>query len=89
MPRWQLVISDARVSELTALMEVCGITTQKDLLNSALTFFEWAVEERKRGRIIASVDEENMKYKELAMPALNAVRPQEESKSRRQLALAT
>jgi len=71
--RLQLEVSERRLAELQALMEVCDISKQKDLFNAALTLFEWAVEERRRGRTIASIDEASMKYKELAMPALSAV----------------
>ena len=55
-------------------MEACDISKQKDLFNAALTLLEWAVGERRKGRTIASMDEASMKYKELAMPALSAVR---------------
>ena len=71
--KWSLEIPDDRASELRALMEQCGISTQRDLLNNALALFAWAVNERSTGRIIASVDEENMKFKELTMPALQRV----------------
>lgn len=73
--RLQLELSEARVAELKALIEECRLGTQKELFNSALTLFEWAVNERRKGRMIASVDEASMKYKELAMPALEAVHP--------------
>jgi hypothetical protein len=72
--RLQLEVPEDRFEELKDLMGRCRITSQKDLFNSALLLLEWAVEERARGRIIASLDEPNMKYKEFAMPALEAVR---------------
>jgi len=71
--RLQLEVSERRQAELQALMEACDIGKQKDLFNAALTLLEWAVAERRKGRIIASIDEASMKYKELAMPALSAV----------------
>lgn len=71
--RLQLEVSERRQAELLALMEACDISKQKDLFNAALTLFEWAVAERRKGRIIASIDEPSMKYKELAMPALSSV----------------
>jgi hypothetical protein len=71
--RLQLEVSERRQAELFELMKACDIDKQKDLFNTALTLLEWAVNERKKGRIIASLDEANMKYKELAMPALSAV----------------
>jgi hypothetical protein len=66
--RLQLELSEARVRVLDALMEDCGITTRKDLFNNALAMLEWAVKERKRGNIIASVNENEQKYRELQMP---------------------
>lgn len=71
--RLQLELPERRAAELRALMEECQISTQKELFNTALTMFEWAVGERRKGRAIASIDERSMKYKELAMPALSAV----------------
>jgi len=75
MVRIQFELPEEKVKELEALMEAAQITTRKDLFNNALTLFEWALQERKTGRTIASVDEENKKYKELVMPALSAVTP--------------
>src|SRR5215470_9099669 len=72
--RLQFEVPEDRFEELKDLMGRCRITSQKDLFNSALLLLEWAAEERSRGRIIASLDEANMKYKEFAMPALEAVR---------------
>lgn len=71
--RVNIELSEERVNVLKALAEECGLSTQKELFNSALTLFEWAVNERRSGRTIASIDESTMKYKELAMPALQAV----------------
>ncbi len=73
MVRIQLDMPDERVRELDALMETTGAATRKELFNNALTLLEWAVKEKKQGRIIASVDEHEKKLKELAMPALENV----------------
>jgi len=51
-------------------MREAGITTKKDLLNNAVTLFEWAVNEKRNGNIIASIDEQNNKVKEVVMPSL-------------------
>jgi hypothetical protein len=72
--RVQLDFTADRIAELSRLMEECGIKTRVDLINTALTVLEWAISERKTGRIIASVDESNMRYKELVIPAFSAVR---------------
>lgn len=75
MVRIQFELPEEKVKELEALMQEARISTRKDLFNNALTLFEWAIEERRAGRSIASVDEQNKKYKELVMPALAAVAP--------------
>ena len=62
--RIQLDISSDKMKELEALMMKTGVRTRKDLLNNALTLLEWAIEERGKGRIIASLDETNKSYKE-------------------------
>ena len=57
MPRLQIDVTDAQVEELERVMKECGISTKKELINNALTLLEWAIRERKRGRIIAAIDE--------------------------------
>jgi hypothetical protein len=76
MVRIQFELPEEKVKELEALMREANIATRKDLFNNALTLFEWAVQETQSGRTIASVDEENKKYKELVMPSLMAVAAQ-------------
>jgi len=68
MIRIQLDLPEERVRQLDDLMEAAHITTRKDLFNSALTLLAWAVDEREKGRVIASLDENTGKYKELVMP---------------------
>jgi metal-responsive CopG/Arc/MetJ family transcriptional regulator len=70
MTRIQLELPEERLHELEQLMEQTGTNTKKDLLNDALTLFEWAVKERMTGRTIASVDEQQQRYKEVVMPSL-------------------
>lgn len=74
MTRIQFEMSEEKVKELEALMEEGGVRTKKDLFNNALTLLEWSLRERKAGRIIASVDEKEKRYKEIEMPILSAVR---------------
>jgi len=73
MVRIQLELPEDKVKELEDLMAQVGIKTKKDLLNNALTLFEWAVKERRAGRFLASVDEDEKKYREILMPALENV----------------
>ena len=70
MQRLQFELPDEKLRELDLLREVTGLTTNKELMSSALALFWWAVREVKRGRTIASVDETNGKFKEVWMPGL-------------------
>lgn len=72
--RVQFELSEERVKELENLMEETKTKTKKDLLNNALSLLEWAIDERKVGRIIASVNEKENKYKEVIMPILSNVK---------------
>lgn len=67
--RWQLDVPSGRAQELDAFAEEYGFATRKDLLNTALSLLQWAVAEVKTGRIIASVDEASMRYKQIDLPA--------------------
>ena len=71
--RIQLELPETQVAELKRLMEENGIDTYKDLFNNSLTMFEWALEEVKNGKVLASVDEKNEKYRVLVMPLLERV----------------
>ncbi len=79
MTRIQLELSGERVRELEALMEESGVRTKKEFFNNALTLMEWAIKERKAGRILASVDEQEKRYREIVMPILSAVQPEPSS----------
>jgi len=69
--RIQLELPNERVKELKELMERVGLDTYKDLFNNALMLFEWCVEEAEVGRILASIDEKEDRYRELAMPIID------------------
>ena len=68
--RIQLELAEDDVQELKDLMEEARIGSYKDLFSNALTLLYWAVREVKNGRVIASLNEKEPKYKELAMPIL-------------------
>ncbi|MBI5779633.1 MAG: hypothetical protein HZA49_09300 [Planctomycetes bacterium] len=70
--RVQFELPESKIKELETLMKEAGIRTKKDLFNNALSLLEWAIKEKREGRIIASVDEKNHKYKEVIMPLLSA-----------------
>ena len=76
MVRIQLELPEDQVAELDELMRATKVRTRKDLFNNALTLFDWAVKEKRAGRVIASVDESQEVVKEILMPSLQRVSPQ-------------
>jgi hypothetical protein len=75
MKRLQLDMQDESMKELDALVKQTGMKTRSQLFNVALSFYEWALRELSAGKIIASVDEVEQKYKEVEMPGFTQVRP--------------
>lgn len=53
-----------------------GLDRPEDLLNYALTLICWAAKEAGTGRVIASLNETNGKYRELSMPFLDELKRQ-------------
>ena len=70
--RIQFELPDHKAKHLEELAAEAGVT-KKDFLSNALTLLAWAIRETKNGRVIASVDEETMKYKEVLLPVLEHV----------------
>lgn len=71
--RIQFEVSDTDLKLIECLMEQTGIKTRRNLLNSAVALFAWVVKERKAGKIVISLDENNKKVRELVMPALSGL----------------
>lgn len=71
--RLQFEMTDNQVAELDRLTEELQLKTRKDMLDTAVTLLKWAIRERKRGRIIASLDEQQERYAEVQLPALENV----------------
>ena len=70
--RIQFDLPDHKAKHLEELATEAGVT-KKDFLSNALTLLAWAIRETKNGRVIASVDEETMKFKEVLLPVLEHV----------------
>jgi hypothetical protein len=73
--RIQLELPEEDVQELKTLMKEAHIDTYKELFANALTLVHWVVQEARAGRTIASINEREGKYKELAMPILRKIKP--------------
>lgn len=71
--RIQYEVSKKQEEAIKTLMEITGVKTRIDLLNNALSLFEWAVNEKKSGRSIASLDETDNVKREIVMPALSSL----------------
>lgn len=67
--RVQFEVTDKQLEAIENLKDITGLRTKKDLLNSALTLLEWFVGERKAGRIVGSLDQEQ-KLREIRMPGV-------------------
>jgi hypothetical protein len=61
---------DARMREL---MSACGFRTREELINNAITMFEWAVQTVQQGNQVASFNEAAKSYVVVNMPALHVV----------------
>lgn len=68
--RVQLDFPAERIEEINQMMRETQIGTRKELFNSALTLFNWAIQQRIEGKQIISVDDEGGRVKNLVMPAL-------------------
>ncbi len=75
MKRLQFLLQDNRLEELDGLVNELGLKSRTDLLNSALSLFEWAVHERQKGRIIVAYDEDADRYKEVVVDGFPPVAP--------------
>ena len=74
MAKVQFKLQEDRLKDLEIMMKKCGLKSQSDLFNNALTLLEWAIKETEAGCIIASIDEAHSRCKELWMPCLGVVR---------------
>jgi len=88
MTRIQIELADEKLSQFEQLMKKCGIRTKKDLINNALAVLEWTVSEKEKGNIIASVNEEENKYKELCLPILSDGLARKNHQSKQELELS-
>lgn len=77
MIRVQLDFPEERIEDLNKMMKTTGLSTRKDLFNHALTLFNWAIIERQKGRLIGCVDEDEQRFKQIMMPAIEACKPKD------------
>lgn len=68
--RIQVEFDDEAMRQVEDLKQLTGLKTYKDLFNNSIAILWWAANQRRNGRAIASVDEQQHEFKELQMPAL-------------------
>ena len=73
MTRLQIDLPEDKARQIDTLIEEAGLPTKKDFFSNAVTLLAWAMREVRAGRIIVSVDEQNNRYKEILLPALENV----------------
>ena len=71
--RIQIEIDEKGAEFLQRLRKLTGVQTHKELFNNAITILNWAVQQKRAGRTVASLDEQDKNYKELSMPILDRV----------------
>lgn len=68
--RVQIEMPEERLEDLDKLLSVTGISTRRELLDTALSMFEWAVDESRAGHLVAAIDAKAGRYAPLRDPAL-------------------
>lgn len=70
-----LELAESRTIALDELQEKLGLDTRKQLFDYAIGLLEWAVMQRRLGRVIMVGEHEKKDYIELSMPVLDRVQP--------------
>lgn len=78
MAEIRLQIPDELVKELQTKLDNLKLT---DIARDALTLFNWAVDERAKGRLVLSSEESGDKMTRLTMPSLEAAAKKAENKA--------
>lgn len=71
--RIQLDLLRAQADMFDRLVAECGLETRKELFNTTMTLFNWAVKETKNGRKIASYNPSTDEVETIVMPALDFI----------------
>lgn len=67
----RMKIDDGFIGNLQTKLKT---TVATDIVREALTIFNWAVQERERGRVILSADPDGKNVVRLAMPVLERIK---------------
>ncbi len=78
--KFQFEMPQANADRLDQMARESG-ATKRDIINNAMTLLEWAIDEVKAGRVIASIDAQENRYKELVLPLLRDFAAQADAKA--------
>lgn len=70
LTRVQFDFSKDRVADIEKLKVQLGVSTRKDVFESALTLLEWAVEQVGNGRDLGAFDNQTATFHGVVMPGL-------------------
>jgi len=60
-----------KVEALDATMKSVGVSNRKEFFNQAISLLTWAIREKQKGNIIASINDNDNHIRELNMPLLD------------------
>jgi hypothetical protein len=69
--RFQLDLSPSQAARFDQLVLDCDFGSRKELFSTAMTLFNWAVQEVQKGRRVASYDETTDEVEKVHFPALS------------------
>jgi hypothetical protein len=69
----QVELNPTQLAMLDELQQIGELRTKKELLDNAFTLLKWAVQQKKEGRLIVSMDPKTMSGRELELPYLQRV----------------
>jgi len=67
-------IDEKKLKTLNDTMEIVGVKSRKEFFNQAISLLTWAIKEKQKGNIIASINDDNHHIREVNMPLLDDVR---------------
>lgn len=72
--RVQFDLTEDKVNEIQEIMDKSGMSSRKDVFNTALTLLEWAIDESEQGHDIAAIDRAKKEFFSLRMPVLDTAK---------------
>jgi hypothetical protein len=68
--RINIEVKKEKLDEIKKLMEIAGVNTQKELFDNALTLTKWMMRQKKAGKSVGALNDDDDRFTELDMPIL-------------------